>query len=551
MQVRWVSLNRRNVDQASVAITGKQTMANIDHPAAKMAMKKKFASQSAFFMPRVLLCQAIFFAGALLTLLASANPQVLVRERQLTPRMGIATQGPSAWLGGVQEEWVARYKGPGNLDDSGQAIVIDGSGSVYVTGFSEDTGTGYDYVTIKYNWAGQKEWVARYNGPENDLDLAQAIAVDDSGNVYVTGFSVGSGTGLDYATIKYNSAGQEQWVARYNGPGNDIDEGFAIAVDTSGNVYVTGESWDPGTKTDYATIKYNSAGQEQWVARYDCSAGIDNAAAIAIDSSGNVYVTGDSGSGSDYATIKYNPAGQEQWVARYNGPGNDNDGATAIATDNSGNVYVTGFSVGSGVDYDYATIKYNPMGQEQWLARYDGPGKDWDLAGAIAVDDWGNVYVTGNSVGTTYPDYDYATIKYNSAGQEQWVARYNGSGNGEDDASGLAIDGSGNVYVTGSSNGANNLPDYATIKYNSAGQEQWVARYDGPGNSYDIARAIAVDDLENVYVTGNSFGSGTDSDYATVKYIPLPVTATPTPTPAGSPRPRPTPRLRPAPSLRP
>ena len=177
-------------------------------------------------------------------------------------------------------------------------------------------------------------------------------------------------------------------------------------------------------------------------------------------------------------------------------------------------------------------------------------GKDWDLARDIAVDVSGNVYVTGNSVGTTYPDYDYATIKYNLAGQEQWVARYNGSGNGEDDASGLAIDGSGNVYVTGSSNGANSLPDYATIKYNSAGQEQWVARYDGPGNSYDIARGIAVDDLENVYVTGNSFGSGNDSDYATIKYISV-ATPTPTPTPAPSPRPHPTPRLRPAPSLRP
>jgi uncharacterized delta-60 repeat protein len=516
----------------------------------EIAMKKKIASRSAFLNPRVLLGLAIFSTGVFLTLLARANPQVLIRkrERQLTLQMDSATQVTPASPGGVQEGWLARYEGPGNLDDSAQAIALDRSGNVYVTGFSDGGGTGYDYATIKYNSAGQKEWVARYNGPGNDGDLAQAIAVDDSGNAYVTGFSLGSGTGLDYATIKYNSAGQEQWVARYNGPGNDFDEGLAIVVDTSGNVYVTGESWDPGTKTDYATIKYNSVGQEQWVARYDSSAGIDNAAAIAIDRSGNVYVTGDSGSGSDYATIKYNAAGQEQWVARYNGPGNDDDGATAIATDNSGNVYVTGFSVGSGVDYDYATIKYNPMGQEQWIARYDGPGTDWDLARDIAVDVWGNVYVTGNSVGTTYPDYDYATIKYNLAGQKQWVTRYNGSGNGEDDASGLAIDYSGNVYVTGSSNGANSLPDYATIKYNSAGQEQWVARYDAPGNSYDIARGIAVDDFENVYVTGNSFGSGNDSDYATIKYISVP---TPTPTPAPSPRPRPTPRLRPAPSLRP
>ena len=325
----------------------------------EIAMKKKTASRSAFLNPRVLLGLAIFSAGVFLTLLARANPPVLIRnrERQLTLQMDSAAQVTPASPGGVQEGWLARYEGPGNLDDSAQAIALDRWGNVYVTGFSDGGGTGYDYATIKYNSAGQKEWVARYNGPGNDGDLAQAIAVDDSGNVYVTGFSVGSGTGFDYATIKYNSAGHEQWAARYNGPGNDFDEGLAIAVDTSGNVYVTGESWDPGTKTDYATIKYNSAGQEQWVARYDCSAGIDNAAAIALDSSGNVYVTGDSGSGSDYATIKYNPAGQQQWVARYNGPGNDDDGATAIATDNSGNVYVTGFSVGSGVDYDYATIK--------------------------------------------------------------------------------------------------------------------------------------------------------------------------------------------------
>jgi hypothetical protein len=200
----------------------------------EISMKKKTASRSAFLNPRLLLGLAIFSTGVFLTLLARANPQVLIRkrERQLALQMESATQVTSASPGGVQEGWVARYKGLGNLDDSAQAIALDRSGNIYATGFSDGGGTGYDYATIKYNSAGQKEWVARYNGPGNDGDLAQAIAVDDSGNVYVTGFSVGSGTGFDYATIKYNSAGQEQWVARYNGPRKDFYEGLAIAVDT-------------------------------------------------------------------------------------------------------------------------------------------------------------------------------------------------------------------------------------------------------------------------------------------------------------------------------
>jgi hypothetical protein len=139
-----------------------------------------------------------------------------------------------------------------------------------VTGTSDSGGQGsnYDYATIKYNSDGQQQWIARYDGPANDGDDAYAIAVDASGNVYVTGVSVGSGTGADFATIKYNSAGQQQWVARYNGPVNGDDYCYAIALDNSGNIYVTGASEDCCDRRDYATIKYNSAGQQQWVARY-------------------------------------------------------------------------------------------------------------------------------------------------------------------------------------------------------------------------------------------------------------------------------------------
>jgi uncharacterized delta-60 repeat protein len=497
-------------------------------------------------------------AGIFLALLATASSQKLTREaaRNVNVFPRSLDEIRLASSGGVPEAWIARYNGTGNLDDVADAIVVDNSGNVYVAGGSEGPGTGSDYVTIKYDAAGQQQWVARYDGTAHDFDEADAIALDKTGNVYVTGFSFGSGGYFRCVTIKYNSGGQRQWVAHYNGIGNGDDFAVAIAVDASDNVYVAGQSFDSPFASDYMTIKYNSAGREQWVARYNHFGGELNAAtAIAVDAAGNVYVTGESD--YDYATIKYGSAGQEQWVARFNGPGlagNSADGATAIAIDDPGNIYVTGFSVSSGGDYDYAAIKYNSAGQEQWVSRYNGPGDGWDLANDIAVDRSGNVYVTGQSIGTTYPDYDYATIKYDSTGQEQWIARYKGPGDGEDDAVGVVLDGAGNIYVTGASEGSTGAFDYATIKYDPSGDQQWVVRYEGPANSYDLARAIAVDGSGNVYVTGNSVGLGMGSDYTTIKYVHDAIsTPTPTasPTPITTPRPRPTPRLHPSPTVRP
>jgi uncharacterized delta-60 repeat protein len=487
----------------------------------------------------------VFFAGVFLTLFTTANPQALTRAAQLHKPNAVSFASPE----GVQEGWVARYDGPDNYDDEATAIAVDGSGNVYVTGFSFDANSDYDYATIKYNSAGQRQWVARYDGTGSYIDKAAAIAVDGSGHVYVTGAST-SGTGsFDYATIKYSSAGQQQWVAPYDGPADADDVPTAIALDGSGNVYVTGSSYDSSTAQDYATIKYNSAGQAQWIRRYDGPANSDDeAVAIAVDGSGNVYVTGSSyGSGfnHDYATIKYNAAGQQQWATRYDGPANSEDTATATAIDGAGNVYVTGGSYGS-VGQDYATIKYDSAGQQEWVRRYDGPAHSDDSGNAIAVDTLGNVYVTGGARNSDF-NQDYATIKYDSAGQQQWVRRYDGSGNYDDIANAVAVDSSGNVYVTGSSYGSAGFfnQDYATIEYGPTGLQQWVARYDGPGNSDDVANGIAVDGSGNVYVTGTSYGSGTDRDYATIKYVEG---ATPTPTP---PTRRPTPRPRATPASRP
>lgn len=423
----------------------------------------------------------------------------------------------------VQEAWVARYNGSGNSEDIAGgpgtlrgALAVDGLGNIYVTGKSIGSGTGFDYATVKYNSNGVQQWVARYDGPANSDDEARAIAVDGSGNVYVTGASTGLGTSHDYATIKYNSNGIEQWVARYNGPGNWEDYAHALAVDNSGFVYVTGG--DRGSLYEGClTIKYDANGVQVWADRYD-EFWNDAGHSIAIDPVGNVCVGGESDDPSQnrrYLTIKYNANGVRQWVNLYDGPGNSNDEVRDIAIDELGNVYVTGESVGSGTNYDYTTIKYTSNGTQQWLARYNGPGNSDDRAYALAVD--GDVYVTGGSIGSG-TDRDYATIKYSPSGVQQWVARYNGPGDSYDFAAVLAFDGLGNVYVTGGSTGSGSSRDYATIKYNSNGVEQWVARYNGPANSDDAAQGLGVDGLGNVYVTGGSTGSGTGYDYATIKY---------------------------------
>ncbi|MBI2906178.1 MAG: SBBP repeat-containing protein [Chloroflexi bacterium] len=421
----------------------------------------------------------------------------------------------------VTEAWVARYSGPAG-NSGAYALAVDGQGNVYVTGPSLGDGTGLDYATIKYDPNGNQLWVARYNGPGNGDDIGWNLAVDGLGNVYVTGWSEGDGTGTDYATIKYDPNGNQLWVARYHGPGDSGDLAQALAVDGLGNVYVTGYSVDG--YSDYATIKYDPNGNQLWVARYNGPGNSgDYATGLAVDALGNVYVTGYSVglvSGSDYATIKYDPSGVQLWVARYNGPGDSGDLAQALAVDGQGNVYVTGQSDGAGTGSDYATIKYDANGNQLWVARYNGPGNGDDIGTGLAVDGQGNVYVTGNSV-DGYSGYsDYATIKYDPNGNQLWVARYNGPGNGDDlvEHQHLAVDALGNVYVTGTSDGAGTGFDCATIKYDTNGNQMWVARYNGPGSGYDGATSLVVDGQGNVYVTGFSPGAGTGSDYATIKY---------------------------------
>lgn len=370
------------------------------------------------------------------------------------------------------------------------------------------------------------QWQKRYSSPGANSDKAEDMVMDASGNIYITGIGKGSSGSFDYITVKYNAAGVQQWIAEYNGPGNGMDEAHAITIDASGNnVYVTGWSWgDSTTGFDYATVKYNAAGVKQWSVRYNNTGinGTDEAFDIGVDNSGNVYVAGSSeGSpgSSAAAVIKYNASGIQQIVKRYTGSGGNN-GANAIHVSSSGNVYITGYAYqGSTSDYNFLTIRYNSSLTQKWAAQYNGPASKFDEARAMAVDASGNVYVTGCSQMSGSNNYDYSIVKYDSVGNPKWTRNYNGNGNDYDRANAIKLDVSGDIYMTGKSIGPGmQLEDVLTLKYDKLGNLKWATRYNGPTSSYDEGKALFVDAAKNTYVTGFTHSAGFGNDYLTLKY---------------------------------
>ncbi len=381
--------------------------------------------------------------------------------------------------------WTNRYHGPGGFyDDQPNAVAVDAAGNAFVAGVAFGiNGDNQDYVTIKYSTTGAALWTRRYNGPGNGNDGANALAVDGGDNVIVTGLSIGT-NGLssyfDYATVKYSNAGVPLWTNRYNGPANNEDQATDVAVDGSGNVIVTGISFAINGRADYATVAYSSAGVPLWTNRYNGPTDSDDyARAVAVDGSGNAFVTGESwnGSATDYATIKYSAAGVPLWTNRYHTPGSGNNFARAIATDTNGNVFVTGGAGG------FATIKYSNAGVPLWTNRYNGPSvfSSSDTARAIAVDAGGNVIVTGDS----YRDFvtrDIATIAYSNAGVPLWTNRYNAPANGDDvplTEHSLALGPGGSVYVAAASDGnysEETIFDFVTVKYAAPGPSLFITR---------------------------------------------------------------------------
>lgn len=430
----------------------------------------------------------------------------------------------------VIPEWTTLYNSSNGFGDLGYSIEVDASGNVLVAGASLNrTSNTTDALIVKFGPAGDMRWSMRYAGNGNWDDAFNAVAVDDENNIYLAGFADEGPDGMEFLVYKLNPDGSEVWKRFYSGldEGRD-DEAVDVAVDNNGNVFVTGSSagYSSSYWTDFATIKYSPGGDTLWASRLGGS-GMpnDRATSIVVDKHGYAYVTGYmEGSVNErynFATVKYTPDGDTAWLRTYNGTGSDEDRAVAIAIDDERNVFVTGSSWGT--MSDYATIKYDSSGNVKWVSRYNGPANSDDLAMDLKVDGEGNVYVTGYSAGSNLK-YDCLTICYNPLGGEEWVARYNGPDNLEDYATGIAIDNTPQIFITGYSKNAPSpnisTSDIITISYDAEGNEKWVHRYNGPGDYNDLAGSITTDNSGAAYITGSCmyYQQSSPTNLVAIKY---------------------------------
>jgi uncharacterized delta-60 repeat protein len=271
-----------------------------------------------------------------------------------------------------------------------KALAVDSLGRALVTGASKSDGS-YDFATVAYSEAGTPLWTNRYNASGNGTDYATAVVVDFMGHVVATGSSVGNAGSYDYATVAYSSSGFPLWTNRYDGPANGQEEAAGLVTDSHGSVFVTGSSVGNDAHSDFATIKYSSTGASLWTNRFNGDAGGDaKAVSMAIDGNGRVFVTGWSDSlksfphDLDYVTLAYSSTGVPLWTNVYDG--SYDDYATAIAVDSRGHVFVTGNSWNLFCP-DYVTIAYAVTGEPLWTNRYVGNGGLGDFATGVAVND--------------------------------------------------------------------------------------------------------------------------------------------------------------------
>lgn len=396
----------------------------------------------------------------------------------------------------------------------------DVSGNVYVAGATMNNGFP-DMLVAKYNAAGNLQWIQQFAGTApNGVDAIAGMYVTGT-DVYVTGaVSNNSVTPeTDCITMKLSgSTGSVLWSTSYTGAAGAHDAGKDITLDVSGNVYVSGASYNGSGNTDYLVLKYNSSGTQQWASTWDYTGADDGGYKIALSGT-NVNVTGavTTTTPGTYkmSTIKLAQASGSITATNTSTAVTTSsvEAVTDMALDGSGNVIIVG-SQYTGGQHDFYVQKLNASTLSSvFIYTWDGGASLDDYAKAVTTDASGNVFVAGFS-STSSLGRELTLIKLNNSGTHQWTQTSGFSG--DDEAADLVTDANGDVYVTGFK--TNSTKDYYTAKYSTGGTKIWEIEADGNSGLDDNATNMALDSLNNMIVTGQSKTGLGDYEFLTVKY---------------------------------
>lgn len=355
------------------------------------------------------------------------------------------------------------------------------------------------------------EWNVTY-GTTND-DFGKGVTVDNDGNIYLVGYFYNQTQSQNDAFImKYNWTGEELLEITYDYSGKD-DRGYGVAVDSSGNIYMTGSTSDgsiTGTSKDALIIKYDSSGVKQ--PSFHIGTIYDDVGYGVKVAGDYVYVTGAQGtSGATNIFVrKFDLSLGTEWSATLGGSLDDEGHALAI--DGDGDVYIVGtsFSWGPG-GADAIVVKYNDAGTKQWNVTWGYSSLE---TGMDLVIDATNCYIVG-STSQWYGSSLYTVYmsQFSKADGAHSVTAFWGDAD-QDYGYGLAVDSAGNRFIAAQtlSYGAGNY-DSVIVKYDSPFLSDWNVTWGG--SDYDTCEKIAIDSRNNIYVVGStqSYGAGSFDAY--------------------------------------
>lgn len=425
--------------------------------------------------------------------------------------------------------WQKHFDGPLAHEDNVQNMAMDALGNCYVVGSVNWLDADPDAQVLKYDPAGNLVWSQRINGEASGQDLGFGIALGGDGSVNVICRTVSNLTSSDLLTVKFNAnTGAILWSRTYDGPAHSVDDGFAIAADTAGNVFVVGEVWNDAefySNGDYVTIKYDASGNLVWDRLFDGPANwiaiSDQPVALALDLNGDVIVTGNSpdiNNSDDWATLKYRGTdGTLLWQAHYSSGVSGVPTSLVIGSDND--VFVGGSQDAVVIArYDGAT------GAQKWVIE-DGFPHAGRLRNrwAMTVDSLNNpaiaVTYDGDSDDSNLNN-NVQTTKYNAIdGTRMWTMQYGGLGDLDGQYAGQVLcKPNGNVLMIGVERLGPAPYKFLFLEYeNTTGGLVWNGTYVDPVGQFNPIQSI-FDPNGNLLVACNARSSANNIDMSVAKF---------------------------------